>query len=163
MTPSGLDMAKELALAMIHVGALPPDDMQDFIRATHTFLMQLKEKEGAGTVGVWPETTAQAGMDWKKSITQHAITCLECGAVLKQLSIRHLRAHDLTARSYRAKYGIPRTQSLAAKATTARRRQVVQAIRPWEKTRRYLEMQAGTAAVAKKKTVAKRGRKTSPR
>jgi ROS/MUCR transcriptional regulator protein len=40
--------------------------------------------------------------------------------------------HGLDGRSYRAKYGIPRKQPLAAKVTTARRRELVQGTRPWE-------------------------------
>ena len=47
-------------------------------------------------------------VDWRKSITKHAMTCLECGHAFKQLSIRHLRQHGLDTRSYRIKYGIPR-------------------------------------------------------
>jgi hypothetical protein len=42
--------------------------------------------------------------------------------------------HGLDGRSYRTKYGIPRTQSLSAREVLARRRQIVQRIRPWEKS-----------------------------
>ena len=45
--------------------------------------------------------------------------------------------HGLDSRSYRTKYGIPPTQPLSARATTERRRQVVQEIRPWEKAPTY--------------------------
>jgi hypothetical protein len=61
---------------------------------------------------------------------------------MKQLSIRHLRMHELDGRSYRAKYGIPRTQPLSARSTTDRRRQVAQEIRPWEKAPTYRKGQA---------------------
>jgi len=70
------------------------------------------------------------------------VTCLECGHVFKQLSIRHLRQHGLDARSYRTKYDIPQSQPLAARDTTARRRQVVQEIRPWEKAPTFRKGQA---------------------
>ena len=39
------------------------------------------------------------------------------------------------------KYGIPRTQSLAAKAITARRKALVQRSRPWEKAPMFLKAQ----------------------
>jgi len=50
--------------------------------------------------------------------------------------------HGLDGRSYRMKYAIPNTQPLAARATTERRRQVVQEIRPWEKRPTYRKGQA---------------------
>jgi predicted transcriptional regulator len=162
MQPSVLEMAKDLVKAQIEAGQLSPDAMSKALQESHASLMALQTRqvqveagEGSG-VGNPP-----GSIDWRQSITRHAITCLECRASFKQLSVRHLRQHDLEARSYRSKYGIPRTQPLAARDTTARRRQVVQAVRPWEKTRKYLAMQAGTAA--KKKTGAKRSRKTSSR
>jgi predicted transcriptional regulator len=71
-------------------------------------------------------------VDWKSSITRHSIRCLECGETFKQLSLRHLRIHDLDPRSYRTKYNIPRSQSLSARDVTARRRELAQQIRPWE-------------------------------
>jgi hypothetical protein len=52
------------------------------------------------------------------------------------------RHYRLDTHSYRAKYGIPRTQPLAAKTTTARRREVAQETRPWEKTSTFLKGQA---------------------
>jgi predicted transcriptional regulator len=75
-------------------------------------------------------------VDWKRSMTRHTITCMECGAAFKQLSVRHLRDHDLEPRAYRVKYGILRTQPLAAKDTTAMRKRIVQQTRPWEKAPR---------------------------
>jgi hypothetical protein len=106
--------------------------------------------------------------------------CLECGHAFKQLSIRHLRQHGLDARSYRTKYGIPRSQPFAARATTARRRQVVQEARPWEKSPTYRKGHAGEnpkstapeaeavqdeteAARAAATTQPKRQRKTTPK
>ena len=69
-------------------------------------------------------------------MTKHTVTCLECGASFKQLSVRHLKEHGLDGRSYRVKYGIPRLQPLAAKETTSRRKEIVQRSRPWKRLRR---------------------------
>jgi predicted transcriptional regulator len=162
MQPSVLEMAKDLVKAQIEAGQLSPDAMSKALQESHASLMALQTRQVQVEAGEGSGVGSPSGsIDWRQSITRHAITCLECGASFKQLSVRHLRQHDLEARSYRSKYGIPRTQPLAARDTTARRRQVVQASRPWEKTRKYLAMQGGTAT--KKKTGAKRGRKTSPR
>jgi predicted transcriptional regulator len=89
-----------------------------------------------GTLEALPEP-----VNWRKSITKHTVTCLACGATLKQLSVRHLKEHALDGKAYRLKYGIPRTQSLAAKAITLRRKEVVQRSRPWEKAPTYVKAQ----------------------
>ena len=133
-----LEMAKDLVMAQIETKALSPDDMHTVLQQTYSSLMTLKVHEEAdGTVAVQPAETPPEPVDWRKSITKHTVECLECGQSFKQLSVRHLQHHDLDARTYRAKYGIPRTQALSAKATTTHRKQLVQQSRPWEKAPTY--------------------------
>jgi predicted transcriptional regulator len=115
--------------------------MQDVLQQTHTTLTTLRGQEESGDMTALPVADASP-VNWRKSISKHVITCLECGLEMKQLSIRHLRLHELDGRSYRAKYGIPRTQPLSARSTTDRRRQVAQEIRPWEKAPTYRKGQA---------------------
>jgi len=69
---------------------------------------------------------------------------------MRQLNGRHLREHGLDARSYRAKYGIPHSQPLAARATVAKRRQIAAEVRPWEKAPAYVKAQEAKAVIAKK-------------
>jgi predicted transcriptional regulator len=140
-------MAKELVQAQVQAGQLSPDEMQEALQKTYASLITLKAQEEteSGTIKT-PEP-----VDWRKSITRHAVTCLECGQSFKQLSVRHLRHHDLDGRLYRQKYGIPRTQPLAARATTAKRREIVMETKPWEKTPTYVRAQEAKAKVAKKK------------
>jgi predicted transcriptional regulator len=130
-------MAKDLVMAQITAGQLPPEDMQNALQRTYASLIALKGQEETGTVS--PVQVPDATPDWKKSITKHTLTCLECGATFKQLSVRHLREHGLDGRSYREKYGIPRTQPLAAKDTTAIRKKIVQETKPWEKAPAYVK------------------------
>jgi len=146
VSESLLEMAKDLVQAQIEAGQLSPESMQEALQSTYASLVTLKAQEetGVGTAAT-PHT-----VDWRKSITRHAVTCLECGQSFKQLSVRHLRLHDLDTRSYREKYGIPGTQSLAARATTAKRREIVQQSRPWEKTPTYVKAQEEKTKVAKK-------------
>lgn len=128
-----IKMATDLVVAQTHAQQLTPDEARELLLSTHATLLalQLKETVGAlGSQGQLPAPTART--DWRASILRHAITCMECGATFKQLSARHLRTHDLDPRSYRAKYGIPRTQALSARTITAHRRQLAHRIRPWE-------------------------------
>jgi predicted transcriptional regulator len=142
MPQSTLEMAKELTLALLQTWSIPPDSMQETLQQTYAMLTTLKGQEETGPAAALPAVSPPT-VDWRKSITKYAITCLECGQTLKQLSIRHLRTHGLDARSYRTKYGIPQSQPLAARETTARRRQVMQEVRPWEKSPIYRKRHAG--------------------
>jgi predicted transcriptional regulator len=156
MSPSILEMTKDLVLAQIRSGVLAPEDMQDALRRTHQSLMTLKSREEAESpVPASAADEPRAPADWRTSITRHSITCLECGEILKQLTGLHLRLHGLDARTYRLKYGIPATQPLAARATAALRRQIAAEVKPWEKTPTYMKAQEKRAATAKKS-----GRKT---
>jgi predicted transcriptional regulator len=142
MSQSLVELAKELAVALIQTGNLLPKEVQETLQKTHTTLTALKALEASGFPARGAPRQSPPG-DWRSSITRHAITCLECGHAFKQLSIRHLRTHGLDARSYRTKYAMPQSQPLAARETTARRRQVVQEIRPWEQAPAYRKRHAG--------------------
>ena len=132
MAHTMLELAKDFVLAQMQVQALSLDNVRHVLQHTHRSLMTLKAQETGNDV-----TTPPARVPWRTSITKHTVMCLECGARFKQLSGRHFRLHALDAASYRAKYGIPRTQPLAAKATTTLRKQIVQQNRPWEKAPTY--------------------------
>src|SRR5438874_122967 len=131
MSQTLLAMAKDLVMAQIEAHRLSPDEMHAALQQTYTSLRGLKTQEDAhGSVAVaTPETPSQP-VNWRKSITKHAVMCLECGQPFKQLSVRHLKEHGLDGKAYRIKYGMPRTQPLAAKATTARRKEVAQRLKP---------------------------------
>jgi len=136
MPQSMVEIAKELTLALIETGNMPPEDMQDALQKTYAILTALKAQEESGVST--PATASKiVPVDWRKSITKQAVTCLECGQAFKQLSLRHLGTHGLDHRSYRTKYGIPPTQPLSARSTTERRRQIVQEVRPWEKKQQF--------------------------
>src|SRR5437016_1475740 len=160
MSQTLLEMAKDLVMAQIAAHRLAPDEMRAALQHTYTSLQALKSQEDAhGSVAVaTPETPSQP-VNWRKSITKHTVMCLQCEASFKQLSVRHLKEHGLDGRSYRIKYGIPRTQSLAAKEITLRRKEVVQRSRPWEKAPTFVkaqeEKQREKTVVAQRKRTAR--------
>jgi predicted transcriptional regulator len=138
MTPSLVDLAKELTLALVQTGNVSAEDIQHTLQETFATLAALKTQDELDAPTPEPAAKA-AAVNWRKSMTKQAVTCLECGQAFKQLSLRHLRAHGLDNRSYRTKYGIPPTQPLSSRATTERRRQVAQKVRPWEKKQQLLQ------------------------
>jgi predicted transcriptional regulator len=155
MSQTLLEMAKDLVMAQIEAHRLSPEEMHTALQLTYASLKALQAREDAnGSVAVVTPGTPPEPVNWKKSITKHTVTCLECGASFKQLSGRHLKDHGLDGRSYREKYRIPRTQPLAAKEITARRKEIVQRSRPWEKAPTFMKAQkkAQQAIAQRKKT-----------
>ena len=110
---SVLAMAKELVLAQIRAGHLSLDAMHTLLQETYAHLMALKAHEEGSSLETMDErAVVPAPVPWKKSITKHAVTCLECGTSFKQLSRRHLKLHDLDLRAYRARFGEPARKPL---------------------------------------------------
>ena len=154
MSQTLLAMAKDLVMAQIEAHGLAPEDMHQALQQTYASLQALKAQEDAhGSVAVVTPATPKP-VDWRKSITKHVVTCLECGASFKQLSVRHLKEHGLDGKAYRIKYGIPRTQPLAVKETKLRRKEITQRLRPWENAPTFLKEQekAQQVVVQRKKT-----------
>ncbi len=96
-----LEMAKDLVMAQIQAGALPPDEMHKELQKTYASLVDLRIKEelgenGGGLAARGGEDLSLEGdvgptaLHWKKSIKKYTIECLVCGAAFKQLSVRHL-------------------------------------------------------------------------
>ena len=160
MSQTLLAMVKDLVMAQVEAHRLSPEDMHQALQQTYASLQALKAQEEAnGRVAVVTPEIPSKPVHWRKSITKHHVTCLECGASFKQLSVRHLKEHELDGRSYREKYRIPRTQPLAAKETTVKRKEMVQRSRPWENAPTFVkaqeEKQREKAAVAQRKRTAR--------
>jgi predicted transcriptional regulator len=142
MSQTLLAMAKDLVMVQIAAQRLSPEEMHQALQHTYATLQRLQaQEEGNGSVAVITPETPPAPVNWKKNITKHMVTCLECGQSFKQLSARHLKEHALNGRSYREKYSIPRAQPLAAKEITARRKEIVQSSSPWEKAPTFVKVQ----------------------
>ncbi len=142
MSQTLLEMAKDLVLAQIEAHKLSPDEMHTALQHIYSSLQALQAQEDAnGSIPRATRETPAESVNWKKSITKHAVTCLVCGVSFKQLSAKHLREHGLDGRSYRAKYGMPQSQPLSARAVTALRKETMQKSRPWEKAPTYLKAQ----------------------
>src|SRR5215467_13233721 len=159
MSQTLLAMAKDLVLAEIQAHKLSPEEMHAALQHIYSSLQALKMQEDVhGRVTVATPETPPKPVNWRKSITKHTVMCLECWQSYKQLSVRHLKEHGLDGRSYRVKYGIPRTQPLSAKETTLKRKEIVQRSRPWEKAPTFLkaQMKAQKAVVQRKRTVRKK-------
>jgi predicted transcriptional regulator len=158
MSQTLLEMAKDLVMAQVEMHRLSPEDMHQALQQTYASLQALKAQEAAnGSVAVVTPEISPEPVNWRKSITKHAVMCLACGASFKQLSVRHLKEHGLDGKAYRIKYGIPRAQPLAAKEITSHRQEVVQRTKPWEKAPTFVKAQEkAQKAVAPRKRATQR-------
>ena len=57
----------------------------------------------------------------QNSIQDDKVICLECGAEMNLLTVRHLVSHGMSLKEYKQKYGFPMGTPLAAKALTKAR------------------------------------------
>lgn len=115
-----LEMATEIVASHASTTAMSKEDLIAEIASVYQVLAALEKGE---TVQVEVEE-AKPAISAKKSIGKNAITCLICGKAMKTLT-RHLKtAHDLKPGQYRKQFGIPSSQSLAAKSYSESRRQM---------------------------------------
>lgn len=138
-----IEMAKDLTMSLIESRQISTEEIVPCINTTFYCLKELQAIENNT---VQPVMTANDPVAWKKSIRHNTITCLECGVSYRNLSGKHLRTHDLDGKAYRKKYNIPADQALSSRASTERRREVVNAIRPWERAPAHIKSQAAKAA-----------------
>lgn len=113
-------MATEIVASHASTTAMSKEELIAEIASVYQTLAALEKGE---TVQVEVEE-AKPSISAKKSIGKNAITCLICGKSMKALT-RHLKtAHDLKPGQYRKQFGIPSSQSLAAKSYSESRRQM---------------------------------------
>ena len=98
-----------------------------------------EEEEFAGGENAAP------ACDPKRSIKENSITCLECGRSFRVLTIRHLRTHDLDAKTYKEKYGFKKNTPLACKSLIRTRRKKMNDMRLWTRKKNAQEAQAAEA------------------
>ena len=83
------------------------------------------------------EVKASPSVEPKNSITETYAICLECGKKFKVIGNRHLKAHGLTVKEYKEKWGLKKGTSLAAKSLVRQRRKKMQEMRLWERKSNY--------------------------
>jgi len=107
----------------------------------------------------------------ENSIQDDKVICLECGAEMRQLTVKHLVSHGMDQKEYRQKYGFSMKTPLAAKSLieamskTAKKRGLSEKLtqlneaRKKEKTERDAQTPAETGAASKPKRTRIRKRK----
>ena len=116
-----IELATEIVSAHACNTTMTKDELIAEIASVYQALAALEKGE---SVQVEHFEEAKPALSAKKSIGKNAITCLICGKAMKTLT-RHLKtAHELKPGQYRKQFGIPSSQSLAAKSYSESRRQM---------------------------------------
>ena len=118
-----LEMATDIVVAHASTTSMSKEELLAEINEVFQSLVKL-EKGEAVTVAP-PAAVEQApAISVKKAFGKDKVICMICGHGMKTLA-RHLKtAHDLKPGDYRKQFGIPRTQTLAAKSYSESRRQM---------------------------------------
>ena len=115
-----LEMAAEIVAAHASATTMTKEELVAEISSVYQALASLEKGEAVAE----PAEAAPSKADVKKSIGKDKIKCLICGESMKTLT-RHLKTkHDLKPGQYRKQFGIPSSQSLAAKSYSESRRQM---------------------------------------
>jgi predicted transcriptional regulator len=129
MSKKLLEIAAEIVQNQVSNNPMSSEEIVSSLKYVFTALQTMQKSEIDGTLleggkggeeGVGGEK-AQDKPDAKSSVQDDKIVCLECGAEMRQLTAKHLGAHNLTPREYKQKYGFPLKQPLSAKSLTRAR------------------------------------------
>ncbi len=119
-----LELAKEIVVAHASQTPMTSQELIAEIHEVYAALQALEKGEvvtAEATEEVQEETPV---ISRRKAFGKDKITCMICGKSMKTLA-RHLKtAHDMKPGDYRKRFGIPRTQPLAAKAYSESRKQM---------------------------------------
>ena len=87
------------------------------LQKAETGLTELPEVQEAALL----EGKAPESMSPRDSVQENKVICLECGAEMRQLTIKHLSSHSMNLKEYKKKYGFTMKTPLSAKSLTKAR------------------------------------------
>jgi predicted transcriptional regulator len=120
--PTLMELTSEIVSAHASSTQLSADELLNAIQRVYA---TLKELEGGAPAEAPAAEEKKAGLSPKQSIKKNEVICLICGKGGMKTLTRHLsQAHEIKPSAYRKQFGIPRTQPLAAKDFTARRKEI---------------------------------------
>ena len=117
-----LEMAVEIVSAHASTTNMSKEELIAELSSVYQVLTALEK--GETLVEEAAAVESAPAISKKKAFGKDKVVCMICGKGMKTLT-RHIKtAHALTPGQYRKQFGIPRTQSLAAKNYSESRRQM---------------------------------------
>ncbi|AJF08145.1 MucR family transcriptional regulator [Geoalkalibacter subterraneus] len=119
-----LEMAAEIVAAHASTTQMSKEDLVAEIREIHDALSAIEKGEELPKEGEVKEQSNEPVVSRKKAFGKDKVTCMICGKEMTTLS-RHLKtSHDMKPTEYRKRFDIPRSQPLAAKNYSEKRREM---------------------------------------
>ncbi len=131
MSKKLIEIASEIVQNQVSVTPMSASEITSSLRQVFSSLQELQKVETAGTnlesdklaAGISPEPASEDEpvLTPQNSIQDDRVICLECGAEMRQLTVKHLVSHGMSQKEYRKKYGFSMRTPLAAKSLTKAR------------------------------------------
>jgi predicted transcriptional regulator len=138
-----LDIAAEIVQAQASVGLMSAEQIEQSLIKTFSTLQRIQQAEDRGMllegVPAGEISSSQIVGEPIQSIQDDKIVCLECGTQMRQLTTKHLGAHNLTPREYKRKWGFSMKQPLSARSLTKARSKAAKKRGLPEKLVKFLE------------------------
>ncbi len=157
MTKKLIEIASEIVQTQISLTPMTTADINLSLRQVFSTLQEMQKAETGGIVlAPTAEVAGQAPTEEKpvlspaNSIQNDKVICLECGAVMRQLTSKHLISHSMSQKEYKKKYGFTMRTPLAAKALTKARSKAAKKRGLPEKLQKYMEARRQMKAEAAK-------------
>lgn len=117
-----MEMAAKLVEAHASSTPMTTEELLEAIQRVYATLKQVESGEAAE---VPAEEAAKPAISARQSIKKNEVICLICGKGGMKTLTRHLsQSHQMKPGEYRKQFGIPRTQPLAAKDFSAKRKEM---------------------------------------
>ena len=140
MSKKLIEMASEIIQTQVSLTPMTAAEIVASLRHVFSTLSEL-QKAASGEIEL-PEIQELAkalALTPENSIQNDKVTCLECGAEMKQLTQKHLVSHGLSTTEYKKKYGFTMRTALAAKSLTKARSKAAKKRGLPEKLQKYIE------------------------
>jgi predicted transcriptional regulator len=126
-----IEIASEIVQNQVSLTPMSAAEIASSLRQIFSSLQELQKLEMAGTnleldqpaagISQEPAFEEEPVLTPQNSIQDDRVICLECGAEMRQLTVKHLVSHGMTQKEYRKKYGFSMRTPLAAKSLTKAR------------------------------------------
>lgn len=122
-----IEIASEIIQTQVSLTPMSAQEIITSLRQVFGTLQELQKAE-TGQLEI-PESQEVAVLEGKAlesmsprdSIQENRVICLECGAEMRQLTVKHLSSHDMNLKEYKKKYGFTMKTPLSAKSLTKAR------------------------------------------
>jgi predicted transcriptional regulator len=127
MSKKLIEIASEIIQTQVALSPMSAQEIVTSLRQVFCTLQDLQKAETGQTelseaqeTGL-SEAKAIEPMSPKDSVQENKVICLECGAEMRQLTIKHLSSHNMNLKEYKKKYGFTIKTPLSAKSLTKAR------------------------------------------